>query len=51
LVSAYWAVRYSASRASEPSGRGHDLAVLAAWTAAGLLAAVRLFRWEPRAAR
>jgi hypothetical protein len=30
---------------------GHDLVVLAAWTAAGLLAAVRLFRWEPRATR
>jgi ABC-2 type transport system permease protein len=30
---------------------GHDLAVLAAWAAAGLLASLRLFRWEPRASR
>ena len=30
---------------------GHDLAVLAAWAAAGLLASLRLFRWEPRTTR
>jgi ABC-2 type transport system permease protein len=29
---------------------GHDLAVLAAWAVAGLLASVRLFRWQPRLA-
>ncbi|HKO84389.1 MAG TPA: hypothetical protein VJ140_07460, partial [Actinomycetota bacterium] len=27
---------------------GHDLAVLGAWAVAGLLASVRLFRWEPQ---
>jgi ABC-2 type transport system permease protein len=32
-----------------PSVPVHDLAVLAAWAAGGLLAAVRLFRWAPRA--
>ena len=26
---------------------GHDLAVLGAWAVAGLLASVRLSRWEP----
>jgi ABC-2 type transport system permease protein len=30
---------------------GHDLAVLAAWAIAGLLASLRLFRWEPTATR
>jgi ABC-2 type transport system permease protein len=30
---------------------GHDLAVLAAWAIAALLASLRLFRWEPRASR
>jgi hypothetical protein len=29
----------------------HDLAVLAAWAIAGLLASLRLFRWEPTATR
>jgi hypothetical protein len=33
-----------------PSVPVHDLAVLAAWAAGGLLAALRLFRWAPRAA-
>jgi hypothetical protein len=27
---------------------GHDLAVLGVWAVAGLLASVRLFRWEPQ---
>jgi ABC-2 type transport system permease protein len=30
---------------------GHDLAILAAWAVAGLLASLYLFRWEPRATR
>ena len=30
---------------------GHDLAVMAAWAAAALLASLRLFRWEPKASR
>jgi hypothetical protein len=30
---------------------GHDLAELAGWAAGGLLASVRLFRWEPKASR
>jgi ABC-2 type transport system permease protein len=30
---------------------GHDLGVLAAWAAGGLLASLYLFRWEPRATR
>ena len=29
----------------------HDLGILAAWAIAALLASLRLFRWEPRAAR
>jgi ABC-2 type transport system permease protein len=39
----------AASFAPSGSGlRGGDLAVVAAWGAAGALAAVRWFRWEPR---
>jgi hypothetical protein len=29
----------------------NDLGILAAWAIAALLASLRLFRWEPRAAR
>jgi ABC-2 type transport system permease protein len=36
--------------AGPPAGFGWDhLAVLAAWTVAGLALAARTFRWEPRA--
>jgi ABC-2 type transport system permease protein len=31
-----------------PALPGHDLVVLGAWAVAGLLASLRLFRWEPR---
>ena len=30
-----------------PLIQGRDLAVLAGWAAAGLLASVRFFRWDP----
>jgi ABC-2 type transport system permease protein len=33
--------------AGPPLGPGHDLAVLAAWAAAGLAASLVVFRWEP----
>jgi ABC-2 type transport system permease protein len=36
------------SAGGAPPIPGHDLAVLAAWTAVGLLASLRLFRWDPR---
>jgi ABC-2 type transport system permease protein len=38
-----------AATGSAPSVPVHDLAVLAAWAAGGLLAALRLFGWAPRA--
>jgi hypothetical protein len=46
----------AATRALQAAGStvslpGHDLAVLAAGAAVALLASLRLFRWEPRAAR
>jgi ABC-2 type transport system permease protein len=39
-----------AATGAAPSVPVHDLAVLAAWAAGGLVAALRLFRWAPRAA-
>jgi ABC-2 type transport system permease protein len=39
-----------AATGGSPSVPVRDLAVLAAWAAGGLLAALRLFRWAPRAA-
>jgi hypothetical protein len=46
----------AATRALEATGgvpvlAGRDLAVLAAWAVAGLLASVRLFRWAPQPPR
>jgi hypothetical protein len=45
-----------ATRALQATGgvpvlAGRDLAVLGAWTVAGLLASVRLLRWEPQPPR
>jgi ABC-2 type transport system permease protein len=34
----------------EPAGSGEDVLVLAAWGLAGLVVALRVFRWEPREA-
>jgi hypothetical protein len=47
-------VRYLPARpifdaAASPTGR--DIAVLIVWAAAGLVASLRLFRWEPRSPR
>jgi len=39
-----------AATGAGPSVPVHDLAVLAAWAVAALLASVRLFRWTPAAA-
>jgi len=38
----------SAAGRSQRSVPGHDLAVLAAWAVAGLLARLRFFRWAPQ---
>jgi ABC-2 type transport system permease protein len=41
-----WALRHTAGGLAPIPGR--DLAVLAAWSAAGLLVSVRFFRWNPQ---
>jgi ABC-type multidrug transport system permease subunit len=46
IDAATYALRHTSG---PPALAGHDLVVLAAWAAAGLVASLVLFRWQPRA--